>query len=114
MSLRQIRAIPHNAILQQLGYPVNVIAGLGSAADGNYEELAALLQESERGRQLVRLARSSNALASIKRSEEHTSELQSLMRISYAVFCLIKKNQTSNSLSLLSINSFYFTFFLFF
>src|SRR3546814_2218889 len=28
-----------------------------------------------------------------KRSEEHTSELQSLMRISYAVFCLQKKNQ---------------------
>src|SRR3546814_7359030 len=30
-------------------------------------------------------------LASILRSEEHTSELQSLMRISYAVFCLKKK-----------------------
>src|SRR3546814_3693159 len=30
-----------------------------------------------------------------KRSEEHTSELQSLMRISYAVFCLKKKNNTS-------------------
>src|SRR3546814_2858577 len=30
------------------------------------------------------------------RSEEHTSELQSLMRISYAVFCLKKKTQTSN------------------
>src|SRR3546814_6464432 len=29
----------------------------------------------------------------IKRSEEHTSELQSLMRISYAVFCLKKKTQ---------------------
>src|SRR3546814_7037246 len=28
-----------------------------------------------------------------KRSEEHTSELQSLMRISYAVFCLKKKQQ---------------------
>src|SRR3546814_1718390 len=28
-----------------------------------------------------------------KRSEEHTSELQSLMRISYAVFCLKKKTQ---------------------
>src|SRR3546814_4364658 len=28
-----------------------------------------------------------------KRSEEHTSELQSLMRTSYAVFCLKKKNQ---------------------
>src|SRR3546814_8705053 len=33
----------------------------------------------------------------IHRSEEHTSELQSLMRISYAVFCLKKKNkQTKN------------------
>src|SRR3546814_4200090 len=34
------------------------------------------------------------------RSEEHTSELQSLMRISYAVFCLKKKkkqNQTNNT-----------------
>src|SRR3546814_10475259 len=30
------------------------------------------------------------------RSEEHTSELQSLMRISYAVFCLKKKNQKYN------------------
>src|SRR3546814_7302784 len=29
---------------------------------------------------------------SVSRSEEHTSELQSLMRISYAVFCLKKKN----------------------
>src|SRR3546814_7315840 len=29
----------------------------------------------------------------IRRSEEHTSELQSLMRISYAVFCLKTKNQ---------------------
>src|SRR3546814_1110539 len=30
-----------------------------------------------------------------KRSEEHTSELQSLMRISYAVFCLKKKNNNT-------------------
>src|SRR3546814_10842460 len=30
------------------------------------------------------------------RSEEHTSELQSLMRISYAVFCLKKKRQKNN------------------
>src|SRR3546814_6529188 len=33
-----------------------------------------------------------HASAPLKRSEEHTSELQSLMRISYAVFCLKKKN----------------------
>src|SRR3546814_1416591 len=31
------------------------------------------------------------------RSEEHTSELQSLMRISYAVFCLKKKKQTNHT-----------------
>src|SRR3546814_1160074 len=36
----------------------------------------------------------SDAALTLKRSEEHTSELQSLMRISYAVFCLKKKNQT--------------------
>src|SRR3546814_6771185 len=39
----------------------------------------------------------------VVRSEEHTSELQSLMRISYAVFCLKKKNNinsiTSSSLT---------------
>ena len=66
MSLRQIRAIPHNAVLQQLGYPVNIISGVGSAADGTYEDIAQLIQESERGRQMIRLVRSSNALASIK------------------------------------------------
>src|SRR3546814_4416727 len=32
-------------------------------------------------------------LESLQRSEEHTSELQSLMRISYAVFCLKKKKK---------------------
>ncbi len=66
MNLRQIRAIPHNAVLQQLGYPVNVIAGFGTAADGNYEAIAALLRDSQRGRQMVRLVRAANALASIK------------------------------------------------
>src|SRR3546814_719340 len=35
-------------------------------------------------------------LAVARRSEEHTSELQSLMRISYAVFCLKKKKQTQH------------------
>src|SRR3546814_10272237 len=32
-----------------------------------------------------------------RRSEEHTSELQSLMRISYAVFCLKKKKEKENT-----------------
>src|SRR3546814_3699732 len=34
--------------------------------------------------------------ASVDRSEEHTSELQSLMRISYAAFCLNKKHHLSS------------------
>src|SRR3546814_6105806 len=39
-------------------------------------------------------------LPSVSRSEEHTSELQSLMRISYAVFCLKKKKiNTSNNMT---------------
>src|SRR3546814_7536524 len=38
-------------------------------------------------------------------SEEHTSELQSLMRISYAVFCLTNKTKTYNSQHTLLINT---------
>src|SRR3546814_9026739 len=40
----------------------------------------------------------SNSLLSQIRSEEHTSELQSLMRISYAVFCLKKKKKNSHTI----------------
>src|SRR3546814_1837576 len=41
----------------------------------------------------------SNLCESRARSEEHTSELQSLMRISYAVFCLQKKKQQHNQMT---------------
>src|SRR3546814_3890779 len=45
--------------------------------------------------ELARLVGCSREMAGrvLKRSEEHTSELQSLMRISYAVFCLKKKRK---------------------
>src|SRR3546814_8975881 len=46
--------------------------------------------EPELGRQVARTVNDRIALGA-RRSEEHTSELQSLMRISYAVFCLKKK-----------------------
>src|SRR3546814_1250293 len=45
------------------------------------------IQDIERGEQ------GRGPVALVVRSEEHTSELQSLMRISYAVFCLKKKKQ---------------------
>ena len=66
MSLRQIRAIPHNAVLQQLGYPVNLIAGVGTAAQEDLEAIADLIQASPRGQQILRMLRAADRLASIK------------------------------------------------
>src|SRR3546814_1312627 len=62
-------------------------------------EIGAPIYDSWFGK--VRLAKDGNVLT-LYRSEEHTSELQSLMRISYAVFCLKKntgrlKNKTHKS-----------------
>src|SRR3546814_5149195 len=54
-------------------------AALGPAKDGSHDSLGASLD--------------STCTRTPRRSEEHTSELQSLMRISYAVFCLKKKNK---------------------
>src|SRR3546814_8787168 len=63
------------------------------AAQGHLQQTSIIL--SEKGVPLRR--RCGNCLwQSRRRSEEHTSELQSLMRISYAVFCLKKKNNTTN------------------
>src|SRR3546814_4988799 len=56
---------------------------------GKYARLKAIADDEsldETERLIARLK-----MAEIPRSEEHTSELQSLMRISYAVFCLKKK-----------------------
>src|SRR3546814_9493216 len=54
-----------------------------------------VLRASKDGRRKPGKSRNGKAIATIRRSEEHTSELQSLMRISYAVFCL-KKKQIEN------------------
>src|SRR3546814_9549983 len=61
------------------------IAGIARCAD----ELRLADQGHEFCKQRLRIGRYQNPL----RSEEHTSELQSLMRISYAVFCLKKKKK---------------------
>src|SRR3546814_6541860 len=54
---------------------------------------AASPPRSQIGVQLAALTGTPPSIAGPVRSEEHTSELQSLMRISYAVFCLKKKKQ---------------------
>src|SRR3546814_1038653 len=51
-----------------------------------------------RDSRVITIAFTSPDPALAARSEEHTSELQSLMRISYAVFCLKKKKYTLNTL----------------
>src|SRR3546814_2685289 len=50
------------------------------------------IRELRRSRPDVFIIKPDHHMPGPNRSEEHTSELQSLMRISYAVFCLTKKN----------------------
>src|SRR3546814_4871641 len=64
-----------------------------SAFDANYMNAAASQRKKiSRYRARSRASASSAPQAIRPRSEEHTSELQSLMRIPYAVFCLKKQN----------------------
>src|SRR3546814_9171466 len=61
----------------------------------NWYALMNLGPVAEQRKQLLPLIL--QALEESNRSEEHTSELQSLMRISYAVFCLKKKNNKNKN-----------------
>src|SRR3546814_9956205 len=76
-----------------------------AAVDGSYLDMAIVRAISERIGAMSQAERAAHpcigperadlviaGCAILSRSEEHTSELQSLMRISYAVFCLNKKN----------------------
>src|SRR3546814_8151382 len=85
------------------------LMGAGMDERVRYDEVALLRKRGEQGhvggeavREEQRRLRSEEAgrlfferlmFGCVARSEEHTSELQSLMRISYAVFCLKKKKQ---------------------
>src|SRR3546814_403902 len=91
--------LPCSALHRPQGYPC-----LESRADRTADEaLHRSLAEAFDGNLSARLKYRSrlrsdiiDRTASRIRSEEHTSELQSLMRISYAVFCLKKKNRHKN------------------
>src|SRR3546814_6661687 len=84
------RLSAYTAVSDRLSTPL-AIRALESAKNPETKKPAAIAAFSSRTIQRVR--RSSPPLLSLLgiRSEEHTSELQSLMRISYAVFCLKKK-----------------------
>src|SRR3546814_7985678 len=65
--------------------------GLGLGAQAGPKRLGEVLAEA--GFSRVRVATTTPFNLILERSDEHTSELQSLMRNSYAVFCLKKKTQ---------------------
>ncbi len=56
LGLRSLRAIPHNAIMQQLAIPLNVACGFGSAAGNEPDRLVDLLRESDRMKTLAGMA----------------------------------------------------------
>src|SRR3546814_10583378 len=96
----------HGGLSVQSGHVMGPFVGIAQASDYAAAAVAArsgsFLNRSWKisGAQLLSRtctsAPPSASLPRLTRSEEHTSELQSLMRISYAVFCLKKKKKINN------------------
>src|SRR3546814_6134392 len=93
---------PYTTLFRSTAYGAELI--LTPASQGGMEyarDLATSMQAEGKGKVLDQFANGDNPRAHIEttgpRSEEHTSELQSLMRISYAVFCLKTKNKKRQS-----------------
>lgn len=64
--LSKIRAIPHNAVLQQLGYPANVVGGIGQATRKTLEPFTDWRTDSPRFGNLMTLVTTSRAHASLR------------------------------------------------
>src|SRR3546814_1352118 len=79
-STRTDTLFPYTTLFRSLARPTDVFSG----------RAAAIQKRTSPGSEL--------------RSEEHTSELQSLMRISYAVFCLKKKTKITPTIPILNGN----------
>src|SRR3546814_5477061 len=93
---------PHSPALVSQGRIAAVIAARPQERRAMLEEAAGISGLHVRRKDAEQKLRAAEAnlmrldeILSDMRSEEHTSELQSLMRISYAVFCLKKKNKNT-------------------
>ncbi|MBB4658685.1 phosphoenolpyruvate carboxylase [Parvularcula dongshanensis] len=65
-SLRRIRAIPHNGILQQMGFLANILGGVGSAVGIEPEAYARLCSKSDRMGRIMRLVATANSHSEMK------------------------------------------------
>jgi len=65
-SLRRIRAIPHNAILQQMGLLANILGGVGGAVAVEPETYARLARQSDRFARIMRLVATANSRSEMK------------------------------------------------
>jgi len=65
MSPRALRAIPHNAILQQMAIPVNVACGTGTVIRGEEERFVDFVKRSDRMQRLISLAEKARNLTSL-------------------------------------------------
>src|SRR3546814_1388635 len=91
-STRTDTLFPYTTLFRSISFAAPMIASTGQA----WMHLVQPMHSASRIKAICagaepRLVSSSSTGTFIRRSEEHTSELQSLMRISYAVFCLKKK-----------------------
>src|SRR3546814_10457909 len=104
-SPRQAEATLDRPLHPELASQLGISMQIGAAHLERQLDAAAGVELQQRGGADIETARQRrrDRVPSVRlrlRSEEHTSELQSLMRISYAVFCLkkkIRKQQTTNS-----------------
>src|SRR3546814_1426740 len=83
------------------GFGMAIMMAYISASPFVYQEMIGL-SAAAYGLAFAANAIGLTVVTALSRSEEHTSELQSLMRISYAVFCLKKKKKSNNDQPLLS------------
>lgn len=62
----KMRAIPHNALLQQMGFLANVVSGFGTAIHDDKEQFARFYEQSPRLRTLIRMIMRARQLSSVK------------------------------------------------
>src|SRR3546814_4435073 len=90
-STRTDTLFPYTTLFRSVGGPGLQRGSRRAARRTGGGDAAAPRLRQRRGDAQRRVLRLARARSLRRRSEEHTSELQSLMRISYAVFCLKKK-----------------------